>query len=201
LGNNKTNLKYKGEIIMKNNTINKPVFIVIGIIVAFIIMIIALFVSANNKAINMEEQINSATASIEVQEKRRVDLTYNLVDTVQEYAKHESNTLEKVTEARTQASTGDIENAQLALNAVAEQYPELKANENYKQLMTELSLTENTIAEYRNNYNIQVRSYNKFVRSFPNSMILNILGYEKIDVEYTDYNAPSDAPQNLFEDE
>lgn len=186
---------------MKNNTINKPVFIVIGIIVAFIIMIIALFVSANNKAINMEEQINSATASIEVQEKRRVDLTYNLVDTVQEYAKHESNTLEKVTEARTQASTGDIENAQLALNAVAEQYPELKANENYKQLMTELSLTENTIAEYRNNYNIQVRSYNKFVRSFPNSMILNILGYEKIDVEYTDYNAPSDAPQNLFEDE
>lgn len=178
----------------------KTKLITAGIIVAFILMVIGLSISVGNQAINKEEQIKSATASIKVQEKRRIDLIYNLVDTVQEYAQYESDTLQKVTDARTQASAGNVEDAQVVLNAVAEQYPELKANENYKQLMTELALTENTIAEHRNDYNIQVRSYNKFVRSFPNSLILSIQGYEKINSEYTDYNAPEDAPQDLFKD-
>ena len=65
--------------------------------------------------------------------------------------------------------------------------------------MTELSVTENMIAEYRGNYNNQVKSYNRYIKKFPNKQILSILGYEIVDLDYLDYNAPETAPQNLFE--
>ena len=148
----------------------------------------------------MEEQINAAQADINVAEKRRYDLVFNLVDAVQSYQDYEGETMESIVSARNSMEHGDVEGAQIEITAVAEAY-ELKANENYKQLMNELALTENQIAQYRNNYNEQVRSYNKMVRSFPNNIILNILGYEAIDTTYTDYDAPVDAPQDLFADE
>ena len=146
-----------------------------------------------------EEQINGAQANINVAEKRRVDLVYNLVDAVQAYQDYEGKTLEAITAARSSVSNGDIDEAKVSINAVAEAYPELKANENYQQLMNELAMTENQIAQYRNNYNEQVRAYNKMIRSFPNNVILSILGYERIETTYTDYGAPVDAPQNLFD--
>ena len=95
-----------------------------------------------------------------------------MVDAVQEYQDYEGNTYQKVTEARAQASSGNVDAAKTTLNAVAENYPELKANENYKQLMNELAITENKIAQIRNNYNEQVKSYNKFIRQFPNNIFL-----------------------------
>lgn len=103
-----------------------------------------------------------------------------------------------MTEARVSAESGDIEEARLAINAVAEAYPELKSIENYQTLMNELSVTENLIAEYRNNFNVQVRAYNKHIRKFPNKQILGFAGYESIDATYLEYDAPSDAPQDLF---
>ena len=103
-----------------------------------------------------------------------------------------------ITEARASARSGDADSAMTVLNAVSEQYPDLKANENYRQLMTELALTENSIAQYRNSYNEQVRAYNKFIRRFPNSLILSILGYSPIEAAYTDYEATEDAPTDLF---
>lgn len=84
------------------------------------------------------------------------------------------------------------------INAVAEQYPELKSNENYKTLMNELSTTENMIAQYRENYNIQVKQYNKYVKKFPNSMILSMMGYDKLDNNYLEYEASESAPRDLF---
>ena len=173
----------------------------LAIVVAFVIMVVSMVISSQNKAINLEEQIHSATSSIEVQEKRRVDLIHNLVDTVEQYASHEKETLTQITEARSQAGKGNVEEATMAIQAVAEAYPELKANENYKTLMLELSTTENLIAEHRTAFNTQVRAYNKHVRTFPNSMLLNLSGYEKIDAEYLEYNASSDAPQDLFDKE
>lgn len=95
-------------------------------------------------------------------------------------------------------STGDIENVTTAITAVSEAYPELKSNENYKELMNELSITENLIAEYRSNYNKQVKEYNRYIRKFPTRFFLNILGYEVRGYTYLDYSAPADAPQNLF---
>ena len=180
---------------------NKTTWIVVGIVLAIILLIGGLFISSNNKAIFLEEQINAAQADINVAEKRRYDLVFNLVDAVQSYQDYEGETMESNVSARNSMEHGDVEGAQIEITAVAEAYPELKANENYKQLMNELALTENQIAQYRNNYNEQVRSYNKMVRSFPNNIILNILGYEAIDTTYTEYDAPVDAPQDLFADE
>lgn len=180
---------------------NKATWIVVGIVFAIILLIGGLFISSNNKAIFLEEQINAAQADINVAEKRRYDLVFNLVDAVQSYQDYEGETMESIVSARNSMEHGDVEGAQMEITAVAEAYPELKANENYKQLMNELALTENQIAQYRNNYNEQVRSYNKMVRSFPNNIILNILGYEAIDTTYTEYDAPVDAPQDLFADE
>lgn len=178
----------------------KKILISAGIILGIILMIIGMFVGTNNTAINLEEQIKESKSSINIQEKRREDLVYNLVDTIESYNKYEEDTMSKIIEARTKAGNGDVEEAEILINAVAEQYPELKSNENYKTLMTELAVTENLIAEHRNNYNIQIKQYNKHIKTFPNSAILNIMGYEKLDNTYLEYNASEDAPKNLFKE-
>ena len=103
-----------------------------------------------------------------------------------------------IVEGREKATS--IENVTTAIAAVTEAYPELKSNENYKELMNELSITENLIAEYRENYNKQIKEYNRYVRKFPTRFFLNILGYETQQYQYLDYGAPVDAPQNLFGD-
>lgn len=92
-------------------------------------------------------------------------MVYNLANCVKQYDKHEAETLTAIVENR--GSTGDIENVTTAITAVSEAYPELKSNENYKELMNELSITENLIAEYRSNYNKQVKEYNRYIRKFP----------------------------------
>lgn len=176
----------------------KSVLIMFGIIGSELLFVTALAVGINNRAISLEEQISGAEAQINVAEKRRVDLVYNLVDTVIAYQEYEGETMRAITEARASARSGDADSAMTVLNAVSEQYPDLKANENYRQLMTELALTENSIAQYRNSYNEQVRAYNKFIRRFPNSLILSILGYSPIEAAYTDYEATEDAPTDLF---
>ena len=104
----------------------------------------------------------------------------------------------RVTTCQKCVRTGDIENVTTAITAVSEAYPELKSNENYKQLMNELAMTENLIAEYRSNYNKQIKEYNRYVRKFPTRMFLSMLGYETQEYKYLDYDAPVDAPQNLF---
>ena len=84
------------------------------------------------------------------------------------------------------------------INAVAEQYPQLQSNANYKQLMNELSVTENLIAEYRSNFNKQVKEYNRYIRKFPTRLFLSMTGYESMEYEYLNYDVSSDAPTNLF---
>lgn len=172
-----------------------PVIIIAGVL-AVILLCVFSVQGAQNKAFALEEQVNTAQSDIKVQEKRRVDLVYNLADCVKQYDKHEAETLSAIAEGR--GSSGDIENVTTAITAVSEAYPELKSNENYKQLMNELSMTENLIAEYRSNYNKQIKEYNRYVRKFPTRMFLNMLGYETQEYNYLDYNAPVDAPQNLF---
>lgn len=154
--------------------------------------------SIQNKAIILDEQVQVAASDIQIQEKRRVDLVYNLADTVKNYDKHEAETLKGIAEARGQGNN-EIDNVTTMISAVSEAYPELKSNENYKELMNELSVTENLIAQYRTNYNQQVKEYNRYVKKFPNKQFLDFLGYEVSTHEYLNYNAPSDAPQNLFD--
>ena len=172
-----------------------PVIIVAGVLAVILLCVFAVQ-GSQNKAFALEEQVNTAQSDIKVQEKRRVDLVYNLADCVKQYDKHEAETLAAIAEGR--GSSGDIENVTTAITAVSEAYPELKSNENYKQLMNELAMTENLIAEYRSNYNKQIKEYNRYVRKFPTRMFLSMLGYETQEYKYLDYDVPSSAPQNLF---
>lgn len=173
---------------------------IISTVSAISISILSIFFvqSFQNNAINLEEQVSTAQSDIQVQEKRRVDLLYNLADCVSEYDEHEASTLKDIVEGR--SSSTSIENTQTVISAVSEAYPELKSNENYKELMNELSITENLIAEYRSNFNLQVKEYNRYVRTFPANFFLSILGYETKNYTYLEYDAPEDAPQNLFKD-
>lgn len=122
-----------------------------------------------------------------------------MVDCVQAYDEHEYQTLMDVVNARGSSSDESVQEIQTMIQAVAEAYPELKSNENYRELMNELATTENLIANYRSNFNKWVKSYNQYVRKFPNRQILGMLGYEIIGYEYLDYNVSSDAPTHLFE--
>lgn len=177
----------------------KKVLIIIGLVLSIIFMIVVKFTTTNNKAINLEEQIKESKSGINIQEKRRADLLINMVDAIKSYNNYEQETMTKIIEARNKAVNGETIEAETMITALAEQYPELKSNENYKQYLTELATTENLIAEYRNNYNIQVKEYNKYVKKFPNSSILKMIGYEILDNTYLEYNTTEDAPRNLFE--
>lgn len=128
--------------------------------------------------------------------KRRVDLVYNLADCIEQYDSHESETLTKL--ADNMSNGNNVEDVNTAIAAVTYSYPELKSNDNYKQLMNELSTTENMIAQYRENYNKSIDKYRRYIRKFPTRIFLDWTGYEVQDYEKLDYQAPVDAPQNLF---
>lgn len=172
-----------------------------GAAIVAIIIVISIFALTNNNVVGKEETVNTSVSNISKEEQRRVDLFNNLVDAVQSYNQFEQATLEKVIQARQQANGGQIENAQLTLAAVVEQYPQLKSQENYKQAMLEFSITENRLASYREQYNGDVRAYNQYVRSFPASMILGMMGYEKQDYKYLDYNVDNSEARDLFSNE
>lgn len=173
--------------------------IIVGIVFAITLFIVFLLNNVPNKVISYEEQITTAQSEIKIQEKRRVDLIPNLVDCVKEYDKHEYETLMAVVEARGANSDSSVQEIQTMINAVAEQYPDLKSDKNYKELMNELSTTENKIAQVRSNYNEWVTRYNSYTRKFPNRQILSFLGYEVTEYQKLEFDVTSDAPTNLFD--
>lgn len=161
-------------------------YVIIGILVAIVLWIIIIY----NKFIKFVHRTNESWADIDVQLKRRYDLIPNLVNTVKSYATHEKETLSKVTEMRTQAmnatgtqAQGKAENmlagALKSLFAVSENYPDLKANENFMELQRELSDTENKIQAARRFYNTNVRDLSIALDSFPQNLIGNIFKFKK----------------------
>ncbi len=160
------------------------VLAVAGILIGFCV---GTYNSLNSKSIAIEEK----EAVIQTQLQRRVDLIPNLVNTVKGYSDHESTTLQAVTEARSalQNAQGVQQQAEanqrldsawsIYVNAVTEAYPELKSNQQYTDLMTELSGTENRIAVARKDYNEAVSTYNRSVRRFPNNLLAGLFGFEK----------------------
>lgn len=175
--------------------LKKSVIIVVSVLAVIVLGVFGVQ-SAQNKAIHLEESIGQADSDIKVQEKRRVDLVYNLADTVKQYDKHESETLTSLADGMSKGN--NVEDAQTAIAAVTYAYPELKSNENYKELMNELSVTENLIAQHRENYNKSITRYNNYVKGFPARLFLEWTGYEVQEMKRLDYDAPSTAPQNLF---
>ena len=164
------------------------IYIVIALVVIAILWLIGVF----NSLVKMRNQTNEAWSDIDVQLKRRYDLIPNLIETVKGYAKHERELFEKVTQARTAAMSaqgaeakGQTENmltgALKSLFAVAEAYPDLKANQNFLKLQDELSDTENKIQAARRFYNGNVRDFNTKMEVFPNNLIASTMGFKKFD--------------------
>ena len=182
---------------MKKSNWKLPL-IILAAVAAFVLMVVLGIFSSQNKAIGLEEAVYTAESDVKVQEKRRVDLVYNLADCVKQYDAHESETLQGLAEDMSKGN--EVSDVNTAIAAVTYAYPELKSNENYKQLMTDLTTTENLLAQYRENYNESVKSYNRYVRKLPTRIFLDITGYERQNFSRLDYDAPVDAPQDLFED-
>jgi len=156
--------------------------------VAIVLWVVAVF----NGLIRLKNRTDEAWSDIDVQLKRRYDLIPNLIETVKGYAAHEKQAFESVTNARAKAmgaqgieEKGKAENmlsgALKSLFAVAEAYPELKANQNFLQLQTELSDTENKIQAARRFYNGNVRDINIKIETFPSRIIAGMLGFKKRD--------------------
>ena len=162
------------------------------IILAIVALLIIWAIAAYNRFVTLAARVQEAWSDIDVQLKRRYDLIPNLVATVKGYAAHEAGTLEKVTEMRTRAMNAstptekaDAENmlsgALKSLFAVSENYPNLKANENFVALQNELSDTENKIQAARRFYNGVVMDLNTKLGSFPSNLIGSIFGFQKKD--------------------
>ena len=171
--------------------------VVVGVI-SVILMCVLGVQSSQNRAIALEQAVEIAESNVNVQEMRRFSLLPNLVDAIKQYDKHEAEVLQAIVDGR--GGAAGFENVSTAIAAVAEAYPELKSNENYKQYMNELATTENLISQYRENYNSQVGAYNRHVSGFPARVFLNWNGYERKHYEKLNYDAPVEAPTNLFGD-
>ena len=188
----------------------------IGIIAA-VVIIGGWAVSAYNGMVGVQEEATTALANVQSAYQRRADLIPNLVETVKGYAAHEQGTFEAVVNARAKATQitldptnltpeklqefqkaqGELGSALGRLIAVQENYPDLKANENFKDLQVHLEGTENRINEARNKFNAVVQNYNVVIRSFPKNILAGMFGFDKM----TKFEADADAqkaPQVKF---
>lgn len=187
--------------------------IAVIVVVVVLVIVIGMMVLAFNGLVRRRNQVDTAWSQIAVQLKRRYDLIPNLVETVKGYAAHEKGTFEAVTAARSgamnaQASGDPAKTAQAdnvltgtlkSLFAVAEAYPELKANQSFLQLQTELSSTEDRVATSRQSYNDNVLSYNTKVQTFPANMIAGPFHFTTRDYfSVPDAEQVADAPKVQF---
>lgn len=170
------------------------------IITVVVIVLVAIWgISSYNGLVSMDENVSNSWANVETQYQRRSDLIPNLVNTVKGYAKHESETLESVMAARSQATQvkidpsnctpqqltayqkaqGDVTTALGKLLAITENYPDLKANQNFLELQSQLEGTENRINVARKDFNDTAKKYNTSLRRFPRNIIASMFGFEK----------------------
>lgn len=159
------------------------------IIIVVLMLIILFFVSTYNSLVGLRNKVKDQWAQIDVQLKRRCDLIPNLVETVKEYAKHEKGTFEDVVKARNTflsakspedeiKASGEITSALNKLFALAEAYPELKANENFMSLQSTLSDTEDKISYARQFYNDNVMNYKNKIEMFPSNIVAGIFNFK-----------------------
>ena len=178
----------------------KKGLIVLIVIVVVLLLIIGRFIGIYNSLVSLEEGVNQSWAQVSNQYQRRADLIPNLVETVKGYASHERETFSAVTEARAkvgqltvtpevlnnpeafsrfQQVQGEISSALSRLMAISERYPDLKANENFLALQSQLEGTENRISVARKRFNETVQSFNTRIRRFPTNMVAGMFGFEK----------------------
>ena len=180
------------------------------IIVAVIVVLFVLFVvGIYNSLVRLRNQVDNAWSQIDVQLKRRHDLIPNLVETAKGYMKHERGTFEAITQARSQAmgarTVGEAAKAEGALGEalskfmlVVENYPDLKANQNFLALQEELTSTENKISFARQSYNDQTMFFNNKIQMFPSNVIANMFSFIKRDFFEIEVAAEREVPKVSF---
>ena len=179
------------------------------VVIALIVVVGLLLVALYNRLVQQRNRVDNAWAQVEVQLKRRWDLIPNLVESVKGYAAHERGTFEAVTQARANAqkasnpaeaahAEGILGAALGRLFAVAEAYPELQADENFRQLQTELSETENRVAVSRQVYNDTVLTFNNTVQTFPGLVLAGPFGFSIREFFEVEDEAQRDAPVVAF---
>ena len=186
-------------------------------ILAIVAVAVLWGISAYNGMVGVQEEATQAAADVQSAYQRRYDLIDNLVETVKGYAQHEENTLKEVVEARAKATSitidpsnctpeqlqqyqkaqGELGSALGKLIAVSENYPDLKANENFLDLQKQLEGTENRINEARNKFNEKVTEYNRHIRKFPNNLLAGIFGFRTMEKFAADAEAQK-APKVKF---
>ena len=185
-----------------------------GLILVFIAAVVigAIWAAGGyNSMVDVQEKATTELANVQSAYQRRADLIPNLVETVKGYAKHEQETLENVINARSKATQvtldpenmtpeklkefqeaqGELGSALGKLIAIQENYPDLKANENFKDLQVQLEGTENRINEARNKFNLAVQNYNVVIRAFPKNILAGLFGFDKM----TKFEAEAGAQQ------
>jgi LemA protein len=185
--------------------------LIIGLIAVVVIVLILFgkFIAINNTIVQLDENIDGAWAQVETVLQRRYDLIPNLVNTVKGYATHEKELLQKITELRSQWSQADtlnqktqaangLEGALSRLMVVVENYPDLKANQNFLALQDELAGTENRISVERRRYNEAVKGYNSYIRQFPACFIAGMRGFTPRDVYFESTEPAKKAPEVSF---
>ena len=167
--------------------------------VGILVVVVLWAIGGYNGMVKMDEQVQNSWANVETQYQRRADLIPNLVSTVKGYAKHEQQTLEDVVKARSEATQvkvdaenltpeklaafqkaqGGVSSALGRLLALAENYPDIKANQNFLELQSQLEGTENRITVARKDFNDTAKSYNQAIRQFPKNILAGMFGFEK----------------------
>jgi len=183
------------------------VYVIIGVVVVLFIIFIAIY----NGLVRRRNEVKNAWAQIDVQLKRRYDLIPNLVETAKGYMKHERATLEAVTQARNLAqqvssggagerakAEGELSSALSRLLAVVENYPDLKANQNFLALQEELTSTENKIGFSRQYYNDSVLRYNNQTQMFPSNIVASMTGFKAGEFFEVTLAAEREAPKVSF---
>ncbi len=186
--------------------------VIIGVILLIAIVVGYLYVSVGNRLIGLDEAVKTQWSQVETVLQRRFDLIPNLVNTVKGYASHEKEILERVTELRSQwgaaKSTeekarvaGELEGAISRLLLVSENYPNLKADQGFRDLQVQLEGTENRISVERQRYNETLRSYNTAVRQFPGSLITGMRGLAPNNAYFEAAKGAEEAPKVDFNNE
>ena len=185
--------------------------IIVWVIVGVVVLLIITFIAVYNSLVRLRNQVKNAWAQIDVQLKRRYDLIPNLMETVKGYMKHERETLEAVTNARNLAqqaassgvgarskAEGELSSALSKLLAVVENYPDLKANQNFLALQEELTSTENKISFSRQFYNDSVLNFNNKTQMFPSNIIAGMTGFKAEEFFEVTVAAEREAPKVSF---
>jgi LemA protein len=186
--------------------------IVAAVLILGVVILASMYISRRNQMVAMNEAVKQAWSQVDVVIQRRADLIPNLVETVKGYATHEQAVFDNIAKARAAlggartpseriAANDQLSGALSRLLVIVENYPNLKANENFMRLQDELAGTENRIAVERRRYNQAVQAYNTYIQLFPNNLVASIMGFQRNDAYFRATEQAREVPKVNFSKE